>query len=400
MPYSPGSFTKNFGWEDNGFSKLKNAIADGFRNELLSVERNVWRVGCGVEYFNQALIPLNFFLHNSNGNISIDELVFRAVARPYSLSFSRLALYAFHLSQVGNYGRNVARPALWSNRFVREILWTPDGWRNDRLNNDTLRPYIYEQIEGVQRTKHKCFTNYRHFWRLAGYWDAGEAGMINAVADDWLASALFLTWDRHLIDGGDSDLDALTRVLREEEIHKLLGTSEELLLDAVGEVFDRYRGLGTIERFADIAIAENPIVGMQAMLQAEDDVVVERRLRQFRAQVRDRRNAANVKARYDNTCLFCGERLQVGVDRHYCEAAHIKALGEPHNGPDIEENIIPLCPNHHLQFDRGVLSIQRRNGEYRLLSKLPNDALHNKILEVRHEIGEEYINWHHNWFAN
>lgn len=37
--------------------------------------------------------------------------------------------------------------------------------------------------------------------------------------------------------------------------------------------------------------------------------------------------------------------------------AHIKPLGAPHNGPDIIENIICLCPNHHVKFDFGGFSI-------------------------------------------
>ena len=31
--------------------------------------------------------------------------------------------------------------------------------------------------------------------------------------------------------------------------------------------------------------------------------------------------------------------------------AHIQGLGRPHNGPDIIENMLCLCPNHHDQFD-------------------------------------------------
>ena len=32
-------------------------------------------------------------------------------------------------------------------------------------------------------------------------------------------------------------------------------------------------------------------------------------------------------------------------------------LGKPHQGPDVEENCLCLCPNHHVQFDSGAISI-------------------------------------------
>ena len=42
----------------------------------------------------------------------------------------------------------------------------------------------------------------------------------------------------------------------------------------------------------------------------------------------------------------------------YAEGAHIKPLGKPHNGPDEVENILCLCPNHHVLFDRGAIGVQ------------------------------------------
>jgi putative restriction endonuclease len=41
----------------------------------------------------------------------------------------------------------------------------------------------------------------------------------------------------------------------------------------------------------------------------------------------------------------------------YSEAAHIRALGKPHLGPDTVDNILCLCPNHHVLFDRGSIWI-------------------------------------------
>ena len=68
--------------------------------------------------------------------------------------------------------------------------------------------------------------------------------------------------------------------------------------------------------------------------------------------VRDTRQARRIKALYDYRCQMCGTRLE-GLAGPYAEAAHIRPLGAPHNGPDTPDNILCLCPNHHVLFDHG-----------------------------------------------
>ncbi len=57
-----------------------------------------------------------------------------------------------------------------------------------------------------------------------------------------------------------------------------------------------------------------------------------------------------VKEIYNYRCQICNVFLkspQGGI----VIGAHIKGLGKPHNGPDVIENMMSLCPNHHSQFD-------------------------------------------------
>jgi putative restriction endonuclease len=68
--------------------------------------------------------------------------------------------------------------------------------------------------------------------------------------------------------------------------------------------------------------------------------------------VRDTKQARRIKEMYDYGCQMCGIRLE-GVAGPYAEAAHIRPLGVPHNGPDTSDNILCLCPNHHVLFDHG-----------------------------------------------
>lgn len=72
--------------------------------------------------------------------------------------------------------------------------------------------------------------------------------------------------------------------------------------------------------------------------------------------VRDTKQARQIKALYDYHCQVCGIRLQSNAGP-YVEAAHIRPLGIPHNGSDSINNLLCLCPNHHVLFDYGAFSI-------------------------------------------
>ncbi|MFF8283865.1 HNH endonuclease [Streptomyces albus] len=66
--------------------------------------------------------------------------------------------------------------------------------------------------------------------------------------------------------------------------------------------------------------------------------------------VRDPELAARVKRLHDDRCQVCDLQLQTRFGT-YSEAAHVRGLGHPHNGPDELSNLLVLCPNHHVQFD-------------------------------------------------
>ncbi len=72
--------------------------------------------------------------------------------------------------------------------------------------------------------------------------------------------------------------------------------------------------------------------------------------------VRDTHQARQIKELYDYHCQVCNTRLE-GSAGPYAEAAHIRPLGAPHNGPDTPDNILCLCPNHHVLFDYGGFAI-------------------------------------------
>ncbi len=94
--------------------------------------------------------------------------------------------------------------------------------------------------------------------------------------------------------------------------------------------------------------------------------------------IRDSKIAKWVKYVHRHQCQICGFTIKLQNGNLYSEAHHLKPLGEPYNGPDIIENIICVCPNHHAQLDYGAIEIN--------LSEL--------ITVQGHNIGDEYIEYH------
>jgi putative restriction endonuclease len=72
--------------------------------------------------------------------------------------------------------------------------------------------------------------------------------------------------------------------------------------------------------------------------------------------VRDTAQSRRIKALHNHSCQICGVRLECPAGP-YAEAAHIRPLGTPHDGPDTADNILCLCPNHHVLFDNGAISV-------------------------------------------
>lgn len=113
----------------------------------------------------------------------------------------------------------------------------------------------------------------------------------------------------------------------------------------------------------------------------------ERRASQIDRIIRNTVITRNIKLMYDFQCQVCGVAIKT-KDGLYAEGAHIRGLGEPHNGPDIEENVLCLCPNHHAMFDKGGFHI---NDDFSLIGI-------EGILRVdsRHDIRKEFLEYHRN----
>ena len=72
--------------------------------------------------------------------------------------------------------------------------------------------------------------------------------------------------------------------------------------------------------------------------------------------VRDTKISRAIKKLYKYRCQVCGISI-VAKSTPYAEGAHIKPIGRPHDGDDSTDNILCLCPNHHVMLDKGAFSI-------------------------------------------
>jgi predicted restriction endonuclease len=93
--------------------------------------------------------------------------------------------------------------------------------------------------------------------------------------------------------------------------------------------------------------------------------------------VRDTVLTRRLKREYAGQCQICGKKLELGPNEYYVEAHHLKPLGQEHSGPDVELNIVCVCPNCHVLLDYGALKIGP------------------KTLKVcLHQVGKEFLDYH------
>jgi putative restriction endonuclease len=142
---------------------------------------------------------------------------------------------------------------------------------------------------------------------------------------------------------------------------------------------------------AEVSTANNQELPSQADQNKENSgerLPSERKSYETNKIIRDQGLPRQVKEMYEYKCQICEVRLESG-NYWYAEAAHIRALGEPHNGIDTLNNILCLCPNHHKLFDIGGFYIE---------DDLTIPVLKEKLYKhINHPIDLEAIRYHRAW---
>ncbi|MFB7311146.1 HNH endonuclease [Streptomyces sp. NPDC056192] len=106
--------------------------------------------------------------------------------------------------------------------------------------------------------------------------------------------------------------------------------------------------------------------------------------------VRDTELAARVKLLHGDRCQVCSLQLSTRFST-YSEAAHIRGLGRPHNGPDKLSNLLVLCPNHHVQFDALAIYVDNDDTVRMTTDDTPIGQLRR---HSAHQINEAHLRYH------
>jgi hypothetical protein len=96
--------------------------------------------------------------------------------------------------------------------------------------------------------------------------------------------------------------------------------------------------------------------------------------------VRDTLRSNRVKQLHEYKCQICGITITLADGSRYAEGHHLQPLGR--DGPDVEENIICVCPNHHAACDFGAIRLkldELRAAHGHVISKRYIDY-HNRVM--------------------
>lgn len=109
--------------------------------------------------------------------------------------------------------------------------------------------------------------------------------------------------------------------------------------------------------------------------------------------VRDTKIVRELKKEHKGKCQICGKQIILPSGENYSEGHHLKKLGGIHQGPDIKSNIIILCPNHHAEFDYGVIAIDPNSKK--IIHIDSNNLYHEKELAYdREDLDIEFLEYH------
>lgn len=112
--------------------------------------------------------------------------------------------------------------------------------------------------------------------------------------------------------------------------------------------------------------------------------------------VRNTSISREVKELYAHHCQICSILLAT-PGGSYSEGAHIRPLGNPHNGSDSRDNILCLCPNHHVLFDKGAIYVRP---DLSVIDSMTDIKISDLKRHARHHLESSNFEYHRSTIAN
>lgn len=180
-----------------------------------------------------------------------------------------------------------------------------------------------------------------------------------------------------------------------EELYLELGAQPDRItevLDSVGEMFSRASSFKAVKQKLNLdRTAPNPTPVVPLGQKTPGRKAVTASSIQRSAEV-----SKWVKQTYEDTCQVCRTRLQI-PGKATSDAAHIRGLGTPHDGPDVIENVLCLCPNHHRTFDGGAWTLTVDFKVKDLLTGAESGSLN---LHETHPLNQACIRYHRDYWSS
>ena len=106
-----------------------------------------------------------------------------------------------------------------------------------------------------------------------------------------------------------------------------------------------------------------------------------------------------LRSRYDDTCMLCGDRRQCGPEAGYAEVHFLMPRAAPHDGPAAAANAVVVCPNHRADLEQGAVTIDPQT---RSIDHAYEPGVSGRTLSTAadHEIGAQYLAYHNDVIAD
>ena len=145
-----------------------------------------------------------------------------------------------------------------------------------------------------------------------------------------------------------ADFQRLLQIIRDESVRRPSGRPEQLGVD---------KNTTGSHPSVDRSTEEKGNGGESLVASDLEQPPTERVVVTVTRIVRDTELAKRIKGLHHQLCQLCGETVRLADGTGYAEGHQLQPLGKPHDGPDVAENIVCLCPNHHAACDLGAIRL-------------------------------------------
>ena len=241
--------------------------------------------------------------------------------------------------------------------------------------------------------------------------DSDERGSFN-FSDDWFVLLIgyeqnedvFVLWDGYLHPDFSFSKTvyvkqrAIRKAVRGElgEQIRNLQTGEEVVITANSENLADAIRLRTSLSSSSLpeGIEAGGVSNPDPERKASDYEIPDERTSETTRKIRNTAIVNNLKQRYNYRCQICGERRKQSKDDYYAEGHHLKPLSD--GGPDDVRNIIILCPNHHVDFDFGMVKVDPDSLE---INHYYEDEEKEIKFQPGHDIDNKFLEYNNNHLA-